>query len=592
MSTVGNEVEIIVVTKDKTDFNSIGSKVKAAGEAVGKGVSNSIKKGIGDVIGDVGKTGAKAGESIGSQLTNSLEKSLSSTGPGGAAVTAALVGVVAGAAPFLGAVIAGSIIGGAAGGGILGGLLLVKDDPRVKSAASNAGTSILNDLKVDAKGFVEPAVAGIGIIRGAFADANGDIASIFSKSATFIEPLANSAGKFITSVAGGLNDLVQGAGPVVSALGNGIEEVGDALADGFSKLGDDGASAGTAIAGAFTIVAATISATLTAVDALSDTFGFLAKVGLLGPGWQAEYALYESESKNAKDAFDAVGDSITQMGEDADASASQLRDLSDALQSQYDPAFALIDAQNQLSKAQDDYDKAVSKSGENSTDAQRKLTKLAEAALNLTDATASASGAFDGQLTPAMEQVLRTAGFGDAEIAAFRRQLANAQTQASRTAGSLVLTANQARNLASAVKGAAAALASLHSKTVDINIDINTRYFGKPFTTSGATGIGGNNYTGHAYGGVVGAAAAGGPRGNMTLVGEQGPELVDLAPGSMVTPASATRQKLQDWAGGGNGSGGGSLIIQFAGNLDSAFATAFQKMVNAGLITIKPQYVR
>jgi len=37
-----------------------------------------------------------------------------------------------------------------------------------------------------------------------------------------------------------------------------------------------------------------------------------------------------------------------------------------------------------------------------------------------------------------------------------------------------------------------------------------------------------------AHGGIRGAAAAGGPRGNRTLVGEHGPELVDLAPGSMV----------------------------------------------------------
>jgi hypothetical protein len=49
-------------------------------------------------------------------------------------------------------------------------------------------------------------------------------------------------------------------------------------------------------------------------------------------------------------------------------------------------------------------------------------------------------------------------------------------------------------------------------------------------------------------GGPIGAAA-GGIRSNMTLVGEEGPELVDLPTGSRVWPASNTGQML----GGGGG---------------------------------------
>lgn len=47
---------------------------------------------------------------------------------------------------------------------------------------------------------------------------------------------------------------------------------------------------------------------------------------------------------------------------------------------------------------------------------------------------------------------------------------------------------------------------------------------------------------GFATGGVVGAAAGGGPRGGMTWVGEQGPELVRLPVGSTVFPAGQSRQ--------------------------------------------------
>lgn len=57
-----------------------------------------------------------------------------------------------------------------------------------------------------------------------------------------------------------------------------------------------------------------------------------------------------------------------------------------------------------------------------------------------------------------------------------------------------------------------------------------------------------------AHGGVVGAAG-GGPRGNVTLVGEQGPELVRLPAGSSVIPAGRTGQLL-------SGGGGAAVVIE------------------------------
>lgn len=57
---------------------------------------------------------------------------------------------------------------------------------------------------------------------------------------------------------------------------------------------------------------------------------------------------------------------------------------------------------------------------------------------------------------------------------------------------------------------------------------------------------------GYGGGGIVGAAT-GGIHGGMRLVGERGPELVNLAPGSSVTPAGATRNLL-------NGAGGSSPV--------------------------------
>ncbi|MFH9610417.1 hypothetical protein [Streptomyces sp. NPDC017448] len=65
---------------------------------------------------------------------------------------------------------------------------------------------------------------------------------------------------------------------------------------------------------------------------------------------------------------------------------------------------------------------------------------------------------------------------------------------------------------------------------------------------------------GYAHGGVIGAAA-GGPRSRMTLVGEQGPELVDLAPGSRVRSNPDTKRLL---AGGHAGGSGQPIVVQLA----------------------------
>lgn len=58
----------------------------------------------------------------------------------------------------------------------------------------------------------------------------------------------------------------------------------------------------------------------------------------------------------------------------------------------------------------------------------------------------------------------------------------------------------------------------------------------------------GGNY---AHGGIIGAAA-GGPRSRRTLVGEHGPEILDLAPGSRVHSNPDTRRMLADGGGGGD----------------------------------------
>lgn len=74
---------------------------------------------------------------------------------------------------------------------------------------------------------------------------------------------------------------------------------------------------------------------------------------------------------------------------------------------------------------------------------------------------------------------------------------------------------------------------------------------------------------GQAHGGVTGnwgRAATGGARSNMTLVGERGPEFVNLAPGSHVRSNADTRRLAAQGMGGQGGNGPMTLVIKSSGN--------------------------
>lgn len=91
-------------------------------------------------------------------------------------------------------------------------------------------------------------------------------------------------------------------------------------------------------------------------------------------------------------------------------------------------------------------------------------------------------------------------------------------------------------------------------------------------------------------GGNVGAAATGGARGAMTMVGEQGPELVNLPYGSSVSSNASTQSMMQ--SGGAIGvSGSPAVDVQFSGDLDGAFATYFMNLVRTGRIQIKQRAI-
>jgi hypothetical protein len=120
---------------------------------------------------------------------------------------------------------------------------------------------------------------------------------------------------------------------------------------------------------------------------------------------------------------------------------------------------------------------------------------------------------------------------------------------------------DKAHDYALALQGMADELAKLKSKTITVTVrEVITRMdTGKPGT-----------HHDYAHGGISGAAS-GGARGGRTLVGEEGPEIVDMPFGSTVHPAGESRAMLAGGSGGGvvylaplqiSGGGAVDLIMQ------------------------------
>jgi hypothetical protein len=117
------------------------------------------------------------------------------------------------------------------------------------------------------------------------------------------------------------------------------------------------------------------------------------------------------------------------------------------------------------------------------------------------------------------------------------------------------------------------ALAGIHDKDVNVRL---TYY--EDHVVVGAAGGMGMKASGGIYGGAS-RAAAGGPRNNMTLVGEHGPELVNLKPGTMVTPAGKTRSMMSG-SGSSNGQNEPTVIVVSGGTqLDDMLCEILRKAI-------------
>lgn len=129
-----------------------------------------------------------------------------------------------------------------------------------------------------------------------------------------------------------------------------------------------------------------------------------------------ESGRYDKELKEVQTATLAAAEAQETARRAALGHRDALDELSNAMRAQFDPVFALKQAQDQFKVAQDKANEAVRRHGEGSKQARAANLELASAAINLQGKVGALGATFNGELTPQMHATLTAAGLTEEQI--------------------------------------------------------------------------------------------------------------------------------------------------------------------------------
>lgn len=466
------------------------------------------------------------------------------------------IGAAAGiaAAPVLASAI-GSALSGGVGAGVIGAgvALAVKGDPNIQAAGKQVGKDFMSAMTEEAKVFAGPVRESIAVLEVA----GGRVARKWGE--TFDE-LRDDVVPFVRDVVGGTERISDAFTNVAKGSGGAaLEGLGDTwrlLADGVGDFVEIVSDGGPKAAANLQLVAGATADVLRYTGMTLDSLNKLASnpwvTGPLIPLLREHYV----DAADATGTFSKHTQGAANEMESAAAAArgemAALEGLSAELKAQADPVFAIVKAQNDLKKAQKETAEATKKHGKNSDEAEAALQKQALAALSLEANVGKLGDTFDGKMTPAMRATLRAANVSESSIRRLEKQFRDAKKSGDafsknyradmrvNGAGKTIADLNRARGIAASLDG--------------YTIDIAMRVTGVSNVSKARSAI----RKQYAHGGITGAAN-GGLRSGLTWVGEEGPELIDAAPGSRIH-SNPDSMRMANNTGGGGGSGGPTLV--------------------------------
>jgi len=282
-------------------------------------------------------------------------------------------------------------------------------------------------------------------------------------------------------------------------------------------------------------------------------------------------SLADAKSKQ-QDLTAAQGEGTTSSGTLADANAKlsqALNDLSDALDSSKNAMLGAMGAEDAYYASVDAATKAVKDNGsgldvhtEKGRANRKALEDLVKTGLDYVKGLKD-QGASQDQVDAGLRMV-------EGNFVKTAKQMGLTTAQAKALAAQFFGDADAASSAANDASAYARALKAIPS-TVTTRIIVNGASQLAQVSSSSAN-VRENRTPVQGSGGVP-HAAVGGPRGSRTLVGEYGPELVDLPYGSMVRSNPDTQRLM---SGGGAGSES-EVVVRFLG--DTEIARAFVELI-------------
>lgn len=419
-----------------------------------------------------------------------------------------LAGIIAGAVSVLGAAIAGALVFGFGAAFVGLGVMITKQTGKIKEVWKET----VADIKDSFRDVGDPLIPSIEKALGLARKLAADFAPEMKRA---MEAAAPALDEFLRKFDSGLRKLGKKAfDPMMEAFDTFIIALGPHLEDFLEEFGKSlGALARTVkanseeIAMAFTLI-------LRILNFLIDTVNFLANA------WVTALHTTIGAIAAVMDAWASLLDTILGAADASLAAIESVAGLIPGMGTKIDEARRNFDLFRQgvvddLRQSADEI-RGVSRTIEEQNRKNILKADIAQLNAKITQAKANLQTVTDKKV--------------QAKIRADINQLLQAKQRAQRE------------------------LDAINGKTVTTYVITKNIVVG---STAGGIAPGGGGFpSGKATGGITGAAT-GGVRNNMTLVGEQGPELVNLQPGSHVRSNSDSRRIMSN----AGGTGGASQMI-------------------------------
>lgn len=507
-----------------------------------------LKKQFTDLAGEVVQQAAKIGTESGFKFGESFTKSLMFLrGPG----IAALVGLGAASAPFLGAAISSAVLGGTGSLGIIGGVALAARDARVQDEAKKLGEHISEAFKGVGEPFVAPTIQALHELSGVTDKVAADLKQGFTSLAPVFLPLVRGIAGLVDSAMPGFLRGLEAAKPVIRAIANELPAIGQSIGDFFDELGSESDGAIQGFITLSKIIQAAIRGTGQFLAAMSKLYeGIVNYAAKVGPIMEALYGwipgvgdMIRAGNKRVDEAIlglakakDTGGDfagSLDDIADSATKAREKVQQLNDALDHFFNIAMNSSEATIAYEQAWDDMIEQLSE-GKRTLDVATEAGRKNLSSIN--DTIKGIQGMHQARIDEgmALEQSL---AIRDQELEKLRKQLVQLGYNKQQIDDIINLYKLMPELASTTVEapGAETTISQLREMLSLIN------------ALKGGVAVG-------AVGGIkVGHRASGGPvmAGQSYVVGEHGPELLTMGSNSGHVANAAQTAAMMSGASGG-----------------------------------------